>query len=57
MAEQWSDCPRKRREKVPHINLDILDMSNPCKLAEKFGVSLSQLRAFEVMDPSARPPR
>jgi hypothetical protein len=50
MAEQWRDCPRNKRAKVPHINLDIKDMANPCKLAEKFGVKLSQLRAFEVRD-------
>jgi hypothetical protein len=50
MAEQWRDCSRDKRAKVPHINLEIKDMSNPCKLAEKFGVKLSQLRAFEVKD-------
>jgi len=50
MSEQWPDCPRKKREKVPYINPDIKDMANPCKLAEKFGVRLNQLRAFEVRD-------
>jgi hypothetical protein len=44
MAEQWRDCPRKERAKVPHINLDIKDMTNPCRLAEKFGVPLSRSR-------------
>jgi hypothetical protein len=50
MPEQWPDCPQKKREKIPGINLAINDMVNPCKLAQKFGVRLSQLRAFEVRD-------
>jgi hypothetical protein len=44
--EQWSDCPRKERAKVPNINLDLKDLQNPCKLARQFGVPLSQLRAI-----------
>jgi len=43
-------CPDKERAKVPGINLAIGDMANPCELAKKFGVKLSQLRAFEVRD-------
>lgn len=50
MPEQWPDCPLKKREKIPDINLAIKDMANPCKLAQKFGVRLNQLRAFEVRD-------
>jgi len=48
--EQWPDCPKEQRAKVPDINLAIKDMSNPCKLAKKYSVPLSQLRAFEVRD-------
>jgi hypothetical protein len=54
--EQWPDCPRKQREKVPHINLDIKDVVNPCKLAAKFGVRLNQLRAFQVIDGNTGKP-
>jgi hypothetical protein len=48
--EQWPDCPKEQRAKVPNINLAIKDMANPCQLAKKFGVPLSRLRAFEVRD-------
>jgi hypothetical protein len=48
--QQWPDCPDKQRAKVPHINLAIKDLVNPCQLAKKFGVPLSRLRAFEVRD-------
>jgi hypothetical protein len=44
--EQWPDCPRKERAKVPNINLDTKDVLNPCELAKQFGVPLSQLRAI-----------
>jgi hypothetical protein len=47
---QWRDCSDKQRAKVPHINLAIKDLTNPCLLAKKFGVPLSRLRAFEVRD-------
>ena len=50
MPHQWRDCPDRQRAKVPHINLAIRDMTNPCKLAKKFGVRLGRLRAFEVRD-------
>jgi hypothetical protein len=69
--EQWADCPRSERAKVPGINLDIKDLLNPCELARQSGVSLSQLRAipggrdsrtglpvndFVVPSPVLRPP-
>jgi hypothetical protein len=44
--EQWPDCPRKQRAKIPNINLDAKDMQNPCELAKKYGVPLSQLRVI-----------
>jgi hypothetical protein len=44
--EQWADCPRRERAKVPNINLDIKDLVNPCELAKQYGVPLSQLRAI-----------
>jgi hypothetical protein len=51
MPGQWPDCSDKRRARVPHINLAINDMVNPCELAKEFEVPLSQLRAFQVRDP------
>jgi hypothetical protein len=47
---QWRDCPDKQRTKVPDINLAIKDLANPCQLAKKFGVPLSQLRAYTMRD-------
>jgi hypothetical protein len=44
--EQWADCPRRERAKVPNVNLDIKDLVNPWELAKQFSVPLSQLRAI-----------
>jgi hypothetical protein len=54
MAQQFPNCPDKQRAKVPHINLTIKDMANPCELAEQFDVPLSRLRAFQIRDPVTR---
>jgi hypothetical protein len=51
--EQWLDCPRSERVKIPGINPDIKDLLNPCELARQRGVPLSQLRAI----PGGRDPR
>jgi|AmaraimetFIIA100_FD_contig_61_4295924_length_743_multi_3_in_0_out_0_2 hypothetical protein len=50
MPGQWPDCPDSQRKQVPNIDLDLQDMVNPCELAEKFKVKLSQLWAFLVRD-------
>ena len=47
---QWANCSDKKRAKVPHINLALKDMANPCEVAQKFGVQLRQLRAFQIRD-------
>ena len=49
-APQWANCSDKKRAKVPHINLALKDMANPCEVAQKFGVQLRQLRAYQVRD-------
>jgi hypothetical protein len=48
--EQWTDCPRSQRAKIPNINLDAKDVLNPCEFAGQHGVSLSQLRAIAERD-------
>ena len=50
---QWTNCSDKQRAKVPHINLALKDMANPCEVAKKFGVQLRQLRAFQIRDGAA----
>jgi hypothetical protein len=47
---QWADCSDAERAKVHNINLAIQDMADPCQLAQQWGVSMSQLWAFEVRD-------
>jgi hypothetical protein len=52
---KWPNCPDKQREKVPGINIVLDDMVNPCELAKKWGVQLRRLRAFQMLNSTARP--
>jgi hypothetical protein len=48
--DQWPDCPRAQRARIPNINLYVKDVQNPCVLAKQYGVALSQLRAVAGKD-------
>jgi hypothetical protein len=48
--DQWADCPRAQRAKIPNINLAARDVQNPCELAKEYGVPLSQLRVIPSRD-------
>ena len=50
MPGQWPDCPDSQRKQIPNISPELQDMVNPCELAQKYKVKLTQLWAFLVRD-------